>query len=479
MSIKRHLSSSGFRIVGLYVLFYLITAVGFLWLMFSVLGAEIENTIKAEIEREHALMIEQFGQDQNTLTERIGVLIGKADPLKQIYILKEGTGEIAHSNYPYKTDLEPGWQHILELDDEDEPYEDDDADESWFSDLDILPSNAHDEGYVGWVAQHNGQTLFIGRTLDRIDETKDIFVRIAFVVFPLSLFLAVLGGMLFNRLTTRRIEVINEQCRTIRRRGDLSLRVPNKKPGDEYGLLIANINAMLDNIDKGVRNVQEVSDDVAHDLRTPLTRIKYGLEGGLLDKTATKSDLRNVMESSLGETDSLLETFSAILRISQMNTGLRKSKFQVFDITALAETVVEAYEPITEEKGHSIALTRDAHACHVNGDKDMLGQLLSNLIENTFQHAGENLSIAVTVTCNPEQVIVSVQDNGTGISDEEREKIFNKFYRVDKSRSESGSGLGLAIVKAVAGLHNGNIQVENCDPGCKFSISFPRDLNGG
>jgi len=348
MSIKRQLSSSGFRIVGLYVFFYLITAIGFLWLMFSVLGSEIKNSVKADIERENSLIID--GLDENSddaLHKRLLPYIEKADVLSEVYILLDSSGNVLLANYPYDVKLELGWAYLDELEDEDEPYEDDDDDDDGilfgYLDFDIIPENSEDEGYIGWVSKVGEQTLLVGRTLDRIDETKDIFVRMALIVFPLSLILAILGGMIFNRLTTRRIEVINEQCRSIRRQGDLSLRVPNEKPDDEYGLLIANINAMLDTIDKGVRNVQEVSNDVAHDLRTPLTRIKYGLEAGLLNENTTKTELSEILETSLSETDSLLDTFSAILRISQLNTGLRKSRFKVFDLTYLVQTIVEAY----------------------------------------------------------------------------------------------------------------------------------------
>jgi len=463
--------------VGLYMLFYLITAIGFLWLMFSILGAEIENNVKTDVKREYNQIT---AGESETITERVQNRINRSDILENLYILNKPDGEVTLSNYPYDTRLTDGWLHLNKIEDVEKTklgIEDDGKNKAWVRDIDILPANPHDEGYIGWVGDVGGYKLFVGRSLNTIDETKDILVRMALLVLPLSLFLATLGGLLFHRLTIRRIEVINEQCRTIRNRGDISLRVPNEKPDDEYGLLIANINAMLETIDRGVKNVQEVSDDVAHDLRTPLTRMKYGLESGLVQKNATKADLQDVIKTSLVETDNLLETFSAILRISQLNAGRRKSKFKVFDITELAETITDAYAPTAEEFGHTLSLEWNNHSCMINGDKDMIGQLFSNLIENTFQHAGNSLAILIKVHCNPSDVIVSVEDDGRGIPEDEKSKIFNKFYCIDKSRSQTGSGLGLAIVKAITELHNGKIQVENCNPGLRFTATLPRDMS--
>lgn len=475
MSIRRFLASSSFWIVGVYVLFYLVTVLGFLALLFSVLGSEIENSLKSEIEREHAQIIS--GIDDNDIADmvlRVKKLAQSADPATAIYILKDNSGATLATNYPPIAVLPSGWSHLPQFLEPDE--------KSTFGPKDDRTAHTgseHDEGYVGWTTKGPHYTLFVGRSLERIDEAKDILERLAFIILPLSLFLATLGGIIFGRITTRRIEVINQQCRTIRQRGDISLRIPNDKPDDEYGLLIANINAMLETIDRSIKNVQEVSDDVAHDLRTPLTRIKYSLETGLSKPDATQNELRHSLETACSETDRVLETFSAILRISQLNTGLRKARFETFDIAALISTISEAYEPTAEEKGHTLTLDCPPHICMTHGDKDMIGQLVSNLIENCFEHAGDRLDIRLGVICETNAVHIFVQDNGTGIAPEEHKRIFDKFYRVDKSRSETGSGLGLAIVKAITDLHGGKIQVESAAPGTKFLVTLPRgDISG-
>lgn len=450
---------------------YLISAFGFVFLMLSVLGTEIEDGIKRDIKQDYARITTDINeQNLLILRARVTELIEKSNRLQSLYILEDEAKRTVVSNYPDDVILSPGWGYLDGIKDE----------------------NSHigfgNNGYIIWSQNIGGQTLRIGQSLERLDETQGIVSRIAIIIVPISLFLAFLGGLIFNRVITKRIEVINDHCRSIREQGDLALRVPNTKPEDEYGLLIANINTMLDAVDKGVKNIEAVSDDIAHDLRTPLSRMKYALESGLVDENISQADLQGIVKTALGETDNLLDTFSAILRISQLNSGRRKEKFKQVDMIDLVEIFVEAYAPSAEEKGHKLILHSDrdetrTHKGFILGDKEMLGQLLSNLIENSLQHGvgpdHENLIIKLTLKCDQEFVTLSVEDNGRGISREDHAKVFDKFYRGDHSRTGTGNGLGLALVKAVADLHDAKIQLIALRTGVKFSLSFPRRLSTG
>ena len=478
MSIKQRLSSHSVRMVTLYVLFFLLSVIGFLVLIFGAVGVEIESNVKSEIEREQARVMESVIETPSAdFASILTPYIRSANPSLAVYIL-EGPDETLISNYPKDVTLSDGWQYLSSINSTDASYLGFGADRSkiWQA-INLRSEKSYEKGYIGKAITQGDYTLFIGRTLASINETKTVFLRIALLALPLSIFLAGLSGYMFDRLTLRRIELINEKCRAIRQKGDISLRVPNNKPDDEYGLLIANINAMLETIDKSVQNIQVVSDDIAHDLRTPLTRLKYGLESGLLDPNATPKELKKIIGVSLGETDSLLETFSAILRISQLNTGRRRSKFIHFDLSDLITIMVEAYAPIAEEKGHTLTSQLNPHHCFMTGDKDMITQVISNLIENCFSHAGESLKISVKVDCEQDYVTLSVSDTGFGVKEADTDKIFNKFYRGDKSRSEPGSGLGLAIVKAVSDLHGGKIIVSDNSPGLSIAIRFPRTFD--
>ena len=479
MSIKRRLSSTSFKFVGLYVLLYLISTLGFMFLMFSILGTEIEDNIKKDIRRDFNSAIARIESDDFSKIEgQISTLIDSANPLQTLYILKTDTGRVVTSNYPYETSLKLGWVYLNEIREEAEPPGFGNGMDSFWEDLDLYPESPHHEGYIGWNDAIGPYTLYIGQSLERIEETKSIVARIAALVVPISLLLAVLGGLIFKSMTTKRIDVINDHCRSIRKQGDLSLRVPNSRPDDEYGLLIANLNAMLDTIDKGVQNVEAVSDDVAHDLRTPLSRLKYELESGLSNPKTSVRSLKAIIESALVETDNLLETFSAILRISQLNSGKRKSKFQIFDLAELTETFHEAYAPSAEEAGHVFNYECDTSPCRINGDKEMVGQLISNLIENALRHATgsdrKNLTIRLGLSRDDGRAVLSVEDNGRGISLDQQEHVFNKFYRGDYSRTGAGNGLGLAMVKAVAELHEAQVQLVALNPGVKFLVIFPR-----
>jgi len=484
MSIKRRLSSPGFRFVSLYVLVYLLTMLGFMVLMFSILGTEIEDNIKRDIKRDYNDLVQDIGSDNpDEIEHQISDLIRSSNPREALYILKTDQGRTLASNYPYETNLENGWARLNKVKEGGKISKLIEQDYVFLDDLNRFPENADYKAYIGWNDRVGPYSLYLGQSLDRIEETKAIVSRIAALVVPISLFLAFLGGLIFNRMNTRRIEVINHHCRSIRAQGDLSLRVPNSRPDDEYGLLIANLNAMLDNIDKGVQNIQAVSDDVAHDLRTPLSRLKYNLESGLSDSKATPKSLKVILENALVEIDNLLETFSAILRISQLKSGKRKSKFHDFDLMALVDTFYQAYAPSAEDAGHKMLFEVSTETCMINGDKEMVGQLLSNLIENALHHAvgpdHESLTIRLSLNYDPSSVTVSVEDDGLGIAKEHRDQVFNKFFRGDVRRQGPSNGLGLALVKAVADLHDAQVQLVALNPGVKFLVTFPRLTSRG
>lgn len=484
MSIRRRLSSTGFRFVGLYALVYILTTLGFMALIFSIVGTEIEDNIKREIKRDYRALVQIIkSKNADEISSHFADLIASTDYLDSLFILKDDQGSVIASNYPYKTDLGKGWVRLSKVTEKPLQQSGLSQDYVFAGEVDDSGNASGASSYIGWNDDIGSYSLFVGQSRSRIDETKAIVSRIAALVIPISMFLAFLGGLIFNRMTMRRIEVINEHCRSIRAQGDLSLRVPNTQPDDEYGLLIANLNAMLDNIDKGVKNIQAVSDDVAHDLRTPLGRLKYNLEAGRSDSKATTDSLKIILDNALVEIDNLLETFSAILRISQLKSGKRKSKFQDFDLSALVDTFYQAYSPSAEDAGHKMFFQTTDERCIINGDKEMVGQLLSNLIENALHHAigpgYENLEIRLALHHDPSSVILSIEDNGRGIPKEYRKQIFNKFFKGDYERQDGGNGLGLALVKAVADLHDAQLQLVALNSGVKFLVTFTRLSSSG
>lgn len=286
----------------------------------------------------------------------------------------------------------------------------------------------------------------------------------------LTLLLAIAGGVLLSGNFLRRIDTIGRTSRAIME-GDLTARIPARGTNDEIDQLVASLNAMLDRIQQLLEGVRQVSSDIAHDLRTPLSRLRQRLEDAREHATTT-GDYAAATEAAIAEADEMLEIFSALLRIAQIEAGAQKSAFAVVDVSELARSVGEAYLPAAEDTQHRLVLEIQDGAT-LNGDRQLLAQMLSNLIENALHHtpAGTTVTLAVrTPSGGPE---IEVADTGPGIPQAERDKVFERFYRLDRSRGTAGSGLGLALVKAIAGLHGLTIRLEERKPGLAVVIGRP------
>ena len=284
-----------------------------------------------------------------------------------------------------------------------------------------------------------------------------------------TLFLAIGGGMLLGGNFLRRIDTIGRTSRAIME-GDLSARVPVRGTNDEIDQLVVGLNAMFDRIQHLMEGLRQVSNDIAHDLRTPLGRLRQRLEDAREHATTT-AEYAAAADGAIVEADVLLETFSALLRIAQIEAGAQKSGFADLDLSDLARSVGEAYQPAAEDSQHRLVLDI-AGGVALHGDRQLLAQMLSNLVENALHHtpAGSTVSLKVGHTATGEPQI-TVADNGPGIPAAERERVFGRFYRLDSSRTTAGSGLGLALVKAIATLHGLSIRLEDNAPGLRIVLS--------
>jgi signal transduction histidine kinase len=244
--------------------------------------------------------------------------------------------------------------------------------------------------------------------------------------------------------------------------------VPVKGSDDDLDRLAITFNRMLDRIAALMESVKQVSSDVAHDMRTPLTRLRNRLEAGL----AAPQERDVAMEGALADLDAILETFAAILRIAQIESGARRAAFGPCDLTAIARTVVDAFAPSAEDARQALSLAAGSPV-RVDGDPELLTQMLVNLVENALRHAGPGAHIEVGVRRTAGGAVLTVTDNGPGVPAAERERLFDRFYRLEHSRSTPGSGLGLALVAAVAKLHDAEVRLLDAAPGLEARISFP------
>ncbi|WP_313178534.1 ATP-binding protein, partial [Massilia sp.] len=281
---------------------------------------------------------------------------------------------------------------------------------------------------------------------------------------------AILGGMLIRRALLDRIQGISQTTAAIIE-GKLSRRLAEPHDGEELRLLTQTVNRMLDQIEQLVTGVQNVSNSIAHDLRTPLSELRARLEELAITRPDTDETYAEI-DAAITDIDRVMRIFQALLRLAEIDSGSRRNGFVEVDLARLGEEVTEFYAPVAELK--EIALGFEAgEELTVVGDPVLIAQALSNLVENALKYAPEQGTIAVAAQRAPNGLALSVVDNGPGIAEDERPKVVERFYRVDGSRGTPGVGLGLSVVSAVARLHGGTLALEDNAPGLRATLVLP------
>jgi signal transduction histidine kinase len=286
----------------------------------------------------------------------------------------------------------------------------------------------------------------------------------------LFILLAAAAGISTARRSVSRIEAINATSREIMRAG-LGRRVPLRGTGDEWDELAANLNSMLDRIGELVEANRQVSDNIAHDLRTPLTRMRGRLERACNQPLAA-AEYRSILGEAIAELDGVLRTFLSLLRISQIEACNPRAGFHNLDLAGLVREVAELFDASAEEHAVSLRISGEQNVA-VFGDRDLLFDALSNLLDNAIKHGGCGGEVGIAVHADPEGRTVSIADRGPGIPAEEHRHVFERFYRLEQSRNSPGNGLGLSLVAAVANLHDMRIQLDDNAPGLKVTLHFP------
>jgi signal transduction histidine kinase len=280
--------------------------------------------------------------------------------------------------------------------------------------------------------------------------------------------LGTIGGLALSHGIRRRLRAIVSTAEAIIE-GDLSRRMNVEGSSDDLDRLAVTLNRMLDRIATLMDSLKQVSSDIAHDLRTPLTRLRHRLEAALIGSL----EKDKALEDALTDLDAILDTFTALLRIAQVESGARRAAFRACDLAAVAATIVDAFLPSAEQHQQSLKLTGEGPITVV-GDAQLITQMLANLVENALHHAGPGAQIVVAVGRNDSgRLYVTVRDNGAGIPESERQRVFARFYRLERSRTTPGSGLGLAMVAAVAKLHGAEVELLDAAPGLEARVSFP------
>ena len=319
----------------------------------------------------------------------------------------------------------------------------------------------------------DGNYLLIGQDSPPLKAMKALVARAFGVSVTATLILAFIVGGIVSTSVLGRVETVARTSRAIIA-GNLSQRVPVQGSDDEFDHLAMSVNAMLDRIEDLMRNMRQVSNDIAHDLRTPLTRLRQRLEQARRHNHSVEQ-IQEALGASIRQVDSILETFSALLRIAQIEAGQGAAVHAVFDLSAVLAAIAADFAPAAEDRGQTLT-TRIAPGLLIAADRELVVQMVVNLLENAMRHTQAGAVVTIAAQQSEAGVAVSVLDSGPGIPRSERENVLRPFYRLESSRTTEGSGLGLSLVSAIAKRHGATMQLDDNKPGLRVTVRFPDPL---
>jgi signal transduction histidine kinase len=316
----------------------------------------------------------------------------------------------------------------------------------------------------------DGSFLLVGQSAFQLRETREVMVRAFGWGTLVTAVLGLIGGVLMSAGMLRRVDSIRRTAQEIMA-GNLAQRIPTRGTRDDFDLLAGSLNEMLDRIHVLMDGMRQVSNNIAHDLRTPLTRLRQRLDivGG---EATTVGEYQALVDRVLGDIDEILKTFAAMLRIAEIEAGTARIRLVGVDLSTILRSITELYAALAEDQGQSLA-GRVVHGITVRGDRELLTQMFVNLVENALRHTPAGTRIELTARLVAGHPVCVVADSGPGIPPAEREKVFRRFYRLDASRATAGSGLGLSLMAAIAGLHHVRVDLADNKPGLCVTLHFP------
>ena len=450
----RILNSGAFRLALLFVVIFAVGAITLVAAVNVAVTRYASQTTRSALVDESALL---RGEAQARGRDALGQLILRRERIVHahqfLYLLLDPRGHPVAGDLPAAS-AKIGWGEATVA----EPAEPNE------------PSDGQDTVRTYGVRLADGSRLIVGRDTSDLDELSD-WLRLVTIWSGLGItVLAVGGGLLIASVFLRRLDRVNRSLQEIMD-GRLEARVPAIGMGEEFARLTGNLNLMLDRNQALMDGLRQVSTDIAHDLRTPLSRLRQHLDS-MRDLTRPE-DLQGAIDDALAQVDDVLSTFHALLRIGQIEGGAGRARFEPVDLSAVMDRVRLAYETAAEDTGKLLS-AQIAPEIVVNGDPQLLTQLFANLVENALRHGGETAQISLRLSEEGRTVTAVVADNGPGIPAKERSRVLRRFYRLDASRSTPGSGLGLALVAAIAELHGATLSLSDNCPGLSVEVHIPR-----
>lgn len=333
-----------------------------------------------------------------------------------------------------------------------------------------------DQARAYTVVLGNGGRLVVIADQEAIEDIGEILMQQFLIAFVAIFLIGVGGSFVLTRLLRRRLSGINETASAIIG-GDLNQRISLDGSRGEFDRLSRTLNAMLDRINDLMDNLRQVSGDIAHDLRSPLNRLRQHLETSLSEKLEP-AEQRSAIEGAIVQADEMLDIFTALLGISEIEGGHIKSTFKPQRLDRIVADICEAYQPAAQDAGFAMQCDLETD-CMISGNRHLLGQMLTNLLDNSLRHAPEGSQILVQIVKKPKEIELAVSDNGPGIPEERHQEMLRRFARMEESRTTSGNGLGLSLVKAIADAHGAKLSLTDDKPGLRITISFANETFAG
>ncbi len=353
--------------------------------------------------------------------------------------------------------------------------------ETFYRRLEDQDGNTH-QALVRIRELPGGFRLLVGRDLGERERLYHIIVATGRWSIALVIVLGLAGGFFVARRVLTRVDAMTETARTIMA-GNLAGRLPTNKSDDELDRLAVNLNLMLERIEMLLKGFREVSDNIAHDLKTPLTRLRNRAEGALRS-AKNESDYRTALHSVIEESDGLIRTFNALLMIARAESGEVSTPMAEFDASDIARGVGDLYDPLADDKGIALKVVAPAPA-PIKGNRELVTQALANLVDNAIKYGGpqapakngakNGAEIVIKTESEGDRILLTVADGGPGIAEADRGRVVERFVRLEQSRSEPGAGLGLSLASAVARLHGGELKFEDNHPGLRAVLALPRE----
>ena len=458
MNLPRLLHTTALRLTLRYALYYALLISSGLAVLYWATSRYVDAQIATGLEREITQLAKiDRQQGRESLIESIDAEQQSVSGENlRYYLLQSADGKFQAGNLT-------GWPLGLGVDN---------AVRNIWIENDLISERMPDvDGYWPMIGTllSDGSRLLVAQSVRQAEDLQEFILSAMAAILVLSVGLALAMGWFLGRTFLARIDTINRTAERVAA-GELSKRVALSARDDEFDELAMHLNAMLDQIEHLLTGMREVTDNVAHDLRKPLTRMRNRIEVTLLDQRET-AEYRRALEETMADANELMQTFNALLDIAQAEAGSFRGEWTSIDLSKLLEDIGELYLDEAEERSGRFEFQVES-GLHVRGNRHLLAQAVSNLLDNAFKYTPDNCVIKLTAKTADGQVIISVIDEGPGIPARQRQHVLERFVRLDPDRGKTGNGLGLSLVKAVAGLHRAELRLDDNQPGLCVSLLF-------